>query len=114
MVIPETRRRRRRDRDAALLLLWHPVHRRGALVDLADLVDLLGVEEDPLGHGRLPRIDVGDDPDVPHALERVLALDLALPGLCLDCHYQRSATTCNGRTLCWPRPSCASLPCVER
>src|SRR2546423_10771198 len=28
----------RRDRDAALLLLLHPVHRRGALVDLADLV----------------------------------------------------------------------------
>src|SRR5207245_5114491 len=26
------------DRDAALLLLRHPVHRRGAFVDLADLV----------------------------------------------------------------------------
>src|SRR3954468_17355267 len=33
MVAPRRRRRRRGDRDAALLLLRHPVHRRGALVD---------------------------------------------------------------------------------
>jgi len=53
---------------AALLLLLHPVHRRGAVVDLADLVDLLGVEEESLGHGRLARVDVRDDPDVPVSL----------------------------------------------
>ena len=35
---PEARRRGRRDRDAALLLLLHPVHRRGAFVHLADFV----------------------------------------------------------------------------
>jgi hypothetical protein len=33
-------------------------------VDLADLVDQPGVEEDPLGGGRLARVDMGDDPDV--------------------------------------------------
>ena len=36
---PVTGRRGRRDRDAALLLLLHPVHRGSAVVDLTDLVD---------------------------------------------------------------------------
>ena len=73
MVAPERRGRSRGDRDPALLLLGHPVHRRGAFVDLADLVDLLRVEEDPLGHGRLARVDMGDDSDVPRACERNLS-----------------------------------------
>src|SRR3546814_15398523 len=34
--LPETGRRSRRDRDAALLLLLHPVHRRGAVMDFAE------------------------------------------------------------------------------
>ena len=34
-----------RDRDAAFLLLGHPVHRRRALVDPADLVDATGEEQ---------------------------------------------------------------------
>ena len=55
MVAPERGRRRGRDGDAPLLLLGHPVHRGRALMDLADLVDLLRVEEDPLGDGRLAR-----------------------------------------------------------
>ena len=55
---------RRRDGDAALLLLDHPVHDRGALVDLADLVGLAGVVEDALGRRGLARVDVGHDPDV--------------------------------------------------
>src|SRR4029453_17035006 len=59
-------------RDARLLLLGHPVHGRGALVDLADLVDLLRVEEDPLGHGGLAGVDMRDDSDVPRACERNL------------------------------------------
>ena len=54
----------RGDGDAALLLLDHPVHGGGALVDLADLVVLAGVVEDPLGRGGLARVDVGHDPDV--------------------------------------------------
>ena len=73
MVAPERRRRSRGDRDPALLLLGHPVHRRGAFVHLAELVDLLRVEEDPLGHGGLARVDVGDDPDVPGARQRDLS-----------------------------------------
>ena len=70
MIVPEAGRGGRGDRDPPLLLLLHPVHRGGALVDLAELVDLLRVEEDPLGHGGLAGVDVGDDPDIPGALER--------------------------------------------
>ena len=64
---------RRRDRDAALLLLLHPVHRRGALVDLAHLVGAAGVVQDALGRRRLARVDVGHDPDVAGLLEGELA-----------------------------------------
>lgn len=61
---PVTGRRGGRDRDAALLLLLHPVHRGSAVVDFTDLVAHTGVEEDPLSGGRLPRVDVGHDPNV--------------------------------------------------
>jgi hypothetical protein len=54
----------RGDRDAALLLLVHPIHDRGAFVDLADLVGLAGVVKDPLGRRGLAGVDVGHDPDV--------------------------------------------------
>ena len=68
---PEAVRRGRRDRDAALLLLDHPVHGRGAVVDLAHLVVDARVIEDPLGHRGLARIDVGHDPDVARSLQGV-------------------------------------------
>jgi hypothetical protein len=42
-------------------------------MDLTDLVDLLRVEEDPLGDGRLASVDMGDDSDVPGPRERNLA-----------------------------------------
>src|SRR3546814_9919848 len=45
----------RRDRDAALLLLLHPVHRGGAVMDFADLVGLAGVIADALGRRGLDR-----------------------------------------------------------
>jgi hypothetical protein len=48
VVAPEAGRCGGRDRNAALLLLDHPVHRRGAFVDLADLVVDPRVIEDPL------------------------------------------------------------------
>ena len=73
MIGPLAGGRGRRDRDAALLLLLHPVHRRGALVHLAHLVGAAGVVEDALGRRRLARIDVGHDPDVPGLFERELA-----------------------------------------
>src|SRR5262249_2140121 len=50
---------------SALLLLLHPVHRRGSLVDLAELVGHTRVEQDALRRRGLTRVDVGHDPDVP-------------------------------------------------
>ena len=73
VVGPLARGRSRRDRDTALLLLLHPVHRRGAFVHLAELVGLSGVVEDALGRRRLARINVGHDPDVSGLFERELA-----------------------------------------
>jgi len=41
-------------------------------MDLTDLVDLLRVEENPLGDSGLPSVDMGDDSDVPRLGERNL------------------------------------------
>ena len=71
VVVPEAGRRGRRDGDAALLLLLHPVHGGGAVMDFADLVGAAGVIEDALGRRRLAGIDVGHDADVAVAIERV-------------------------------------------
>src|SRR5262249_5218564 len=49
LVVAEAGGRRGRNGDAALLLLLHEVHGRGALMHLAHLVALAGVVEDPLG-----------------------------------------------------------------
>src|SRR4051812_36164133 len=73
MIAPKSRRCSRGDGDPALLLLRHPVHRCGAFVHLADLVDLLGVEEDALGDRGLACVDMGDDADIPRSRERNLA-----------------------------------------
>ncbi len=72
MVLPERSRRGGRDRDAALLLLDHPVHGRRAVVDLADLVRAAGVEQHALGRGRLAGVDVRHDPDVAGLIQWVL------------------------------------------
>ena len=84
VALPRARGGGGRDGDAALALLDHPVHLRGALVDLADLVGLAGVVEDALGRGGLARVDVGHDPDVPGQGERVLTDLQDLGGLALD------------------------------
>jgi hypothetical protein len=55
------------DRDPPLLLQLHVVHGRPRpllAAHLLDPVDAIGVEEDPLGQGGLPRVDVGGNPDV--------------------------------------------------
>jgi hypothetical protein len=43
-------------------------------VDLTDFVDHAGVKQNPLREGRLARIDVRSDPDIPGALEHMLAV----------------------------------------
>ena len=69
-VAPVEGRRGRRDGDAPLALVLAEVHHGLAVVDLPDLVALAAVEEEPLGRGRLPRVDVRDDSDVADAGER--------------------------------------------
>jgi hypothetical protein len=73
LVFPESGRRGGRDGDAALLLLVHPVHGRGAVVDFADLMVLAGVVQNPLGRRRLARVDVGHDAEVAVVLDLVFA-----------------------------------------
>ncbi len=67
-VAPGAGRRSRRNRNAALLLLLHPVHGRSAFVDLADAVRLSRIKQDALRRRGLPGIDVGHDADVPATL----------------------------------------------
>src|SRR5258707_16351 len=64
LAVPERGGRSRGDRDAALLLLFHPVHRRGTFVHFADLVTLAGVIEDALGGRGLAGIDMCHDTQV--------------------------------------------------
>ena len=73
VALPVGRDRGRRDRDAALLLLLHVIGRGRTIVDLADLMNLAGVIENPLGRRRLARIDVGHDAEVAVGLEFILA-----------------------------------------
>ena len=77
-VLPLARGRSRGDRDAPLLLLFHPVHHGRALVHLADLVRPAGVEEDALGRRGLARVDVSHDPDVAGLFERKFACHLSV------------------------------------
>ena len=72
LFIPERGGRGRRNGDAALLLLLHPIHRRGAFVHLADLMALAGIIEDPLGRRRLPGIDVRHDAEIAVVLDWVV------------------------------------------
>src|SRR6185295_20157763 len=62
--LPEAGRGGRRDRDAALALLFHPVHDGCAVVHLAHLVRNAGVEKDAFGGRGLAGINVRTDADV--------------------------------------------------
>ncbi len=83
------------DGDAALLLLDHPVHGRGAFVHLTDLVVAPRVIEDALGRGGLARVDVGHDPDVAGLGQREVACGEGFShgAVSVSCrvglHYQR-------------------------
>src|SRR5262249_37426526 len=72
---------------AALLLLLHPIHRRGAFMHLADLVALAGVEEDPLSRRGLAGIDVGHDAEIAVVLDGMTAGH----GVCLSFGFRSDA-----------------------
>ena len=111
-VAPGAGRRGRRDRDAALLLLLHPVHHRGAFVHLADLVGDAGIEQDALGRRRLAGIDVRHDADVATTIEGDLAwhcVDSTATRWHRRLDYCTGPTTDSARTPCSPRP-CGACP----
>ena len=70
---PLRRRCRRRNGNATLLLLLHPVHRRGSFMNLADFIRPSGVEQDALGRRGLARVNVGDNADIADLIESELA-----------------------------------------
>src|SRR5438552_15199476 len=84
----------RGDRDATLLLLHHPVHGGGAVVDLTHLVDAAGIEEDAFGRGRLPGIDVGHDADVPDRKSTRLNSSHQIISYAVFCLKKKTNTHC--------------------
>ena len=62
------------DGDASFLLLLHPVHYGGAVMDLSYLISDTRVIEYPLRSGGLPGIYMGHDADVPQSCLMVLTL----------------------------------------
>ena len=64
LAAPERSRRSRCDCDAALLLLLHPIHRRGTFVHFADFMALAGVIENALGRRGFTGIDMRHDTEI--------------------------------------------------
>ena len=95
VLLPEAGGSSSGDGHAALLLLHHPVHRRGAIMHLADLVGLASVVKDSLGSGRLTGIDVGHDAEVTGELQ-IVSLS----------HVPSRPRSGSARTHGWTRPSC--------
>ena len=63
-VTPKTGRSSGRNRDAAFLLLLHPVHRCRTLVGLAQLIGASGIEQDALGRRGLAGVNMRHDTDI--------------------------------------------------
>ena len=70
---PKACRRRRCDRDAALLLLLHPIHGGCTIVDLTYLVRDTGVEKNAFSGSGFTGIDVGANSDIAIAVNRGFA-----------------------------------------
>src|SRR5438105_221767 len=68
-VLPACRRRGGCNGNAALALLFHPVHRGCAFIDFADLVSHTGVKENALGGRGLPGVDVRHNADIARMFE---------------------------------------------
>ena len=70
---PEACRRRRCDRDAALLLLLHPIHGGSTVVHLTYLVRDAGIEQNTFSGSGFTGIDVGANSDIAIAVNRGFA-----------------------------------------
>src|ERR1019366_3398886 len=106
---PICRRRGGRDRDAAFLLLFHPIHGGGAVMHFADLMGFPGIKENALRRRRLARIDVGHDAEVTVILDRMATGHDEIPsgGKPLNLEF---STNDNARRRGWLPPCDACLP----
>ncbi|CAB4824474.1 unannotated protein [freshwater metagenome] len=91
----------RGNRDAALLLLLHPVHGGCALVDFTDLVVDSRVKQDALGCRGFARVDMSHDPDI---------ADLGQIECGLGRHVALRCSRLSGKNSCWWKFFC--LPAV--
>ena len=64
VIVPETSSSRRRDRNPALLLLLHPIHRRCAIMHFANFIRFTGIKQDAFSRCGFTRIDVRHDADI--------------------------------------------------
>src|SRR6266852_4798131 len=64
MIEPKASGSSRRNRNAALLLLGHPVHCRSPFMYLTHTVNLLGIEENALSHGGFASVDMSNDTNI--------------------------------------------------
>ncbi len=113
MVQPGAGRRRGCDRDAALLLLLHPIHGRSSLMHLADTVRDARIEQDALGRRRLSGVDVSHDPDVPAMVQSYSACHGVYLSRCKACLACRSKLISSRPGLLLPVPCCCS-PSYQR
>ena len=67
---PKRRSGRRNNCDPSFPLLGHPVHLRRPFVNIPDLVALACVIQNPFRRRRLPRVDMGNYPNIPHPIQR--------------------------------------------
>src|SRR6202040_1400273 len=96
--LPEARGRSGRNGDAALLLLFHVIHDRRAVMDLADFVGHAGVEQNTLRRGGFPRVDMSGNTDISVALNGRSA-----------CHIMRFAQPSTGSK----RPRLSAARCAS-
>ena len=85
---PSGGRRGGSDGDTSLLLLDHPVHRRAAVVDLADLVVDTGVIQNSFARGGLARVDMRHDTDVAGFFQSKFSRHVYLLCLCRRDHQR--------------------------
>ena len=97
VVLPVRGCRSRCNGDASLLLLDHPVHRRLAVMDLAQPMGSTREVEDALGDGGLAGIYVGREPDVPDSAD-VVAAGHVLPQCEIDDCVARAPPGSGSRT----------------
>ena len=73
---PKTSGGGRSDGNAALALLFHPIHYRLAFVHLTDLVRNPCIEQNALGNRSFSSVNVSDDADIARLFDRVLSHNL--------------------------------------